>query len=151
MFDINLCDKDSCLNCSKLDPKDNSKRCMLFRARYERKKKNTQEERYQEAIDEAERSENENLSLDEIEAKVIPYFDKFFNFDKGIIDINLLATVLKREFDPPIKVGHNKIYRLRSQIEYDHPDLFPVAPDVNKDTVEKELEANGITESDEKN
>ena len=44
--------------------------------------------------------------MDEIEAKAILHFHKFFNKDKGIIDVDLLKVVLKREFK--INRGHNK-------------------------------------------
>ena len=130
LFDKNLCHRKSCLDCKKLNPKDKSKRCMIFRARYERKKIGTQEERYQEALDDAERLEYSKLSLDEIQAKVMLDFDKFFNKDKMDIDLDILAIVLKRNHK--IKLGHNKLYRLKKQIRYDYPDRFemPDAPTI---------------------
>lgn len=50
------------------------------------------------------------------------YFDKFYNPDRNIVDVDMLAIILKRECR--IKLGHNKLYRLKKQIEYDHPELF---------------------------
>ena len=61
------------------------------------KKANTQGERYAEALDEAEQKEASNLSLEEIEAKILDYFDIFYNFDKNEIDIDLLAMAVKRK------------------------------------------------------
>lgn len=122
LFDYNLCNKKSCLGCKKLNPKDKSKRCIIFRARYERKKIGTQEERYQVALEEAERLEYSKLSLDEVQAKVMIDFDKFFIKDKMDIDLDLLAIVLKRNHQQ--KLGHNKLYRLKKQIRYDYPERF---------------------------
>jgi len=122
LFDNNLCNKDSCLGCRKLDPSDYSKRCIIFRARYERKKMYTQEERYTIALEEAELKEYSKLSLDEIQARLMTHFDKFYFPDKDDIDIDLMAILLKRECR--IKIGHNRLYRLKKQIKYDHPNLF---------------------------
>ena len=134
MFDYNLCDRDSCLDCKKLDPSDKSKRCMIFRARYERIKSTTQDERYAEALDEAETKEAEKMSLDEIEAKILDYFDIFYNVDKNDIDIDLLAMAAKRKLG--VRLGHNKTYRLKKQIMFDHPNLFIEPPAENKDTIQ---------------
>lgn len=134
LFDNNLCDIATCLTCKKLDPKDKSKRCMIFRARYERKKLSTQEQRYEQAIDEAEQKEYSKLTLDEIEARVLQYSDRFIDVDKNKIDRNQLSIVLHREMN--IRVGHNKLYRLANLIEYDHPKLFPMPTPVNVNNVE---------------
>lgn len=132
LFDNNLCSKPSCLVCKKLNPDKKEKRCPIFRARYERKKILTQEDRYKIALEDSERQEHSKLSLDEIQAKAIDYFDKFYNPDKNIIDIDMLEIVLRRELK--IYVGQNKRYRLAKQIKYDHPDLFEIPPEINVDT-----------------
>ncbi len=107
---------------------------MIFRARYERKKAKTQGERYKEALEEAEQKEASKLSLDEIEAKIIDYFDIFYNVDKNDIDIDLLAMAAKRKLG--IRLGHNKTYRLKKQIMFDYPQLFAEAPPENVNTIE---------------
>ena len=141
LFDNNLCNKKSCLKgkgnhyCEKLNPKDKSKRCPIFRARYERKKLGTQEDRYSVALEESELKEYSKLTLDEIQAKAILEFDKFYNVDKNIIDIDLLAIVLRREHK--VRLGHNKLYRLSKQIKYDHPELFIIPDEINKNTPDK--------------
>jgi hypothetical protein len=122
LYDFNLCDKDSCLTCKKLNPSKKSVRCLIFRARYERKKIGTQEERYKVALEEAEDMEYSRLSLDEIQSKALLFFDKFYNPDKDDIDAELMAIVLKRE--KIARLGHNKLQRLKKQIQYDHPELF---------------------------
>lgn len=135
-FDNNLCDKPSCLKCRKLNPGDKSKRCIIFRARYERKKLETQEERYAISLEEAEQKEYSKLTLDEIQVRSLNHFDKFYKVDKNDIDIDLLAIILKRECN--IRIGHNKLYRLKKQIHYDHPELFDERTGIDKDNVEKE-------------
>ncbi len=133
MFDYNLCKRDSCLDCKKLDPTDKQKRCMIFRARYERRKATTQDERYAEALDEAEEKEASKMSLDEIEAKVLDYFDIYYNVDKNDIDVDLLAMAVKRKLG--VRLGHNKTYRLKKQIMFDHPKMFEEAPAENVNTI----------------
>lgn len=128
LFDNNLCDKKTCLTCNKLDPRDISKRCMVFRARYERKKIATQDKRYKDSLYEANIKDTSRMSIDEIELIAIDYFDKFYEKDKDKININLLKIVLKREHDPPIILGHNKLYELRDLIYYDYPKLFNIPP-----------------------
>jgi len=46
--------------------------------------------------EEAEQKEMSNLSLDEVEAKIIDYFDIYYNPDKNDIDVDLLAMAVKR-------------------------------------------------------
>jgi len=143
LFDNNLCSKKSCLKgkgnnyCAKLNPSDKSKRCPVFRATYERKKLTTQEKRYEIALEESERQEYSKLSLDEIQAKALDYFDRFYDVDKNRIDVDLMGIVLKREHK--IVLGHNRLYRLKRQIEYDHPNLFEVPETPNIKTKDAEV------------
>ena len=137
LFDNNLCSKDSCLTCPKLDPSDKDKRCMIFRAKYERIKSATQEDRYQTALEESEQKEYSKLSLDEIQAKLLNDFDKYYIQDKDDIDIDLMAIALKRIHH--IRLGHNKLYRLKKQIKFDHPELFSLSRTPNKNTPDKEV------------
>lgn len=121
--DLNLCDIPSCLDCKKLDPENPEDRCMIFRAQYERKKATKQESRYEQALADANRRETKNLTIQEIEAKAIKHFEKFYDSEKDKVDVNRLAVVLDREEN--IKnLGHNKLYRLKAYIELDRPDLF---------------------------
>jgi hypothetical protein len=144
LFDNNICAR-SCLKsqkksnyCLKLNPKDKSKRCPVFRARYERKKISTQTERYEIALEESEKDEREKLTLDEIQAKALNHFDLFYNVDKDKIDVELMAIVVKRKV-LGFELGHNKSNRLAKQIRFDHPELFNEAPAIHKDNVEKVL------------
>ena len=56
------------------------------------------------------------------------------NVDKNDIDIDLLAMAYKRKLN--IRLGHNKIYRLKKQIMFDHPNLFEEAPPENVNTIQ---------------
>lgn len=135
MFDNNFCSKPSCLTCRKLNPKVKADRCPIFRARYERKKMFTQEERYEQALDEAEQQEYSKLTLDEIEAKVILHADRFIDVDKCKVDRNKLDLVLRRVLK--LRIGHTKLYKLANLIEFDHPELLPEPPEIHKDNVDK--------------
>jgi len=77
--------------------------------------------------------EASKMSLDEIEAKVLDYFDIFYNVDKNDIDVDLLAMAVKRKLG--VRLGHNKTYRLKKQIMFDHPKLFEEAPAENVNTI----------------
>lgn len=123
LFDNNICDKLTCLDCKKLNPDEKDKRCMIFRAQYERKKAVTQEERYKISAEESEEKEANNVSTDELEAKAMTLFDKFYNKDKEDIDADLLKIILSKEFH--IKIGYNRAYQLKKLIKYDFPDRFP--------------------------
>jgi len=135
LFDNNLCNIDSCLACRKLNPKDTSLRCMIFRAKYERKKIKTQETRYEDELSKQELKQSANLSLDEVEKRVIEHFDKYYDPDKNKIDVNLLYVVLKRSCN--IEIGHSKLYKLSAQIEFDHPKLFIEPPEISRDNIER--------------
>ena len=132
LFDNNLCDRDSCLTCKKLNPRDISKRCPIFRARYERKKASIQDRRYADDLQEAKHKQADKMSIDEIEEIALPYFDKFYNEDKNKIDIELMAAILWRE--EKFRIGHNKLRRIAKQIIYDYPERFEPKPKVSKDT-----------------
>lgn len=135
LFDNNLCNRESCLDCKKLMPRDISKRCNIFRARYERKKANVQDSRYKDDLEEAKSKDSDKMNIDEIEQVALNYFDKFYDKDKDRIDVELMTVILFRE--EGIRIGHNKKYRLAKQIEYDHPKLFHEKPIINKDVAEK--------------
>jgi hypothetical protein len=136
LFDKNLCNKRSCLTCKSLNPDDKSKRCPVFRARYERRKFTTQQARYEEALEESEKKERSKLTLDELQAKSLEYFDKFYDVDKNKVDVEALVWIVKRKI-LGYDIGNNKAYRLARQITFDHPELFKPKPLINRDTVDK--------------
>ena len=120
LFDRHLCNKDSCLDCDCLQDEDNP--CQVFRADYERKKSETQEQRYEQQLAEAEAKEYSELTVQQIVDSVMPYLDKCLN-QYGRIKIPELKLVLQKELG--IRVGHNKSYDIRALIEYDNPEYAP--------------------------
>ena len=110
LFDNNLCDRDSCLGCPKLQNRDLTKRCNIFRSHYERKKASIQDKRYEDDIKDANFLDSKKMSVDEIEVIAMKYFDKFYIPDSNKIDVDMLAIVLKQS--EKLIIGHNKVYRL---------------------------------------
>ena len=126
LFDNNICERDTCLDCPKLMPRMKNQ-CMIFRAQYERKKSTTQQERYDRGIDEAENAEVSKMTDDEVEIRLMEHFDKFFNYDKLAIDVELLQVVHKRELRASL--GFNKARYFRKLIEYDYRDKIEALRD----------------------
>lgn len=118
MFDNDQCAAPTCLGCKWLE--HDKYQCQTFRAGYERKKAVTQEQRYDQNMEEAERKETSELTLDQIEFKLAPYLDQFMAENKeGKLEANLvkLKTILKRKLG--ISIGHNKSYDLKGLIDFD--------------------------------
>ena len=116
MQDNNLCSMPTCLGCEYVSPKDPAMRCQIFRAQYERKKANTQEDRYEQALDEAETKEIENLTINQLETIAMTYLDDILNDDGTISQPKLKVVLFRKE---GIKIGHNKSYDLKALMEYD--------------------------------
>lgn len=75
-----------------------------------------------------------NLTLDEIQSKELN-FDRFYDADKNKIDVGLKATILKGKCN--IRLGHNRLYRLKRQIEFHHhPQLFEILKKPNVETTD---------------
>lgn len=115
MFDSHLCQRDSCLDCKKLD------NCNLMRAQYERIKATVQDERYATAYETASRKESQALTDVEIEKMVYKLKDKYVN-DDGKIDVTLLRIVAREELG--VIIGHNRAYRMKKALKYHHPEEF---------------------------
>jgi len=119
MFDWKLCPKDSCLDCKKLTHPTNP--CQIFRARYERKKASIQDQRYEQAMDQAEQRESSLLTDDQLEKLLRSHRARFTNED-GHIDVDLLRIVCQRILH--VKIGHNKAYRVAKMLKFDYPNEF---------------------------
>lgn len=115
MLDQELCKRDTCLDCKDLMA------CQIFRARYEKKKANIQEDRYGQALDQAAQKESMLLTDEQLEKKVLPFADEYTDPD-GKIDVDMLRIVSKRKVR--IKIGHNKAYRIAKMLKYDYPNRF---------------------------
>jgi hypothetical protein len=110
LMDNDLCNKDSCLDCRKLDT------CSIFRAQYERKKRDAQYEKYEQSKQDALLKESRGLTLDQIIEKVYP-LKEYYTDPEGNIDVKKLRLILR---EPPhnIIIGHNKAYDIKTLLEY---------------------------------
>lgn len=113
LFDNDLCNLPSCLDCPKLN-----EGCMIFRAQYERKKAEHQDERYSQALDMATTHETKQLTFNQI--KVIAYANVEIQKEiKENENVNaLLLRVILREQEGII-VSKNTAYEIRKAIMRD--------------------------------
>jgi hypothetical protein len=114
-FDSQLCSKDSCLGCKKLD------NCTVFRAGYERKKKDTQVIRYEQAKDQAQAKESSELTEAQLEKILMPEIQLLLNEKSGKLDVSKLRLLLRKN---GILISSWKAYQLKGNIEAAHPELF---------------------------
>lgn len=121
-FDYHLCKKDSCLGCKQLDPKDHSKRCPIFRAQYERKKKTTQYERYEQAKDQALLKESQDLTEKQIEEMLVPHLDELISDRTGKISTAKLRLHLRK--NEKVRISTWKAYQIKGNIEAQFPEKF---------------------------
>jgi hypothetical protein len=112
MFDRHLCNKESCLGCEYLFNQEQT--CQIFRAKYERKKDETQEERYEQDLVEAKRKEGTRYTNAQIAEIAFPQL-KEFTKPNGKISAPQLKALL--ELDHSIIVGNNRSYDIIAVIE----------------------------------
>jgi hypothetical protein len=115
MFDNDLCNKDSCLGCKKLEA------CQIFRAQYERKKKSIQLERYEQGKEKAEHIESQELTEQQIESILMPQIEKLKSEKNLKLDVNKMRVFLREE---GIRISAWKTYQMKGLIEAAHPELF---------------------------
>lgn len=113
---VDKCNKDSCIGCQKL------KKCPEFRAIYECKKATIQEERYEQAEQEAAKIESQELTDNQLEKIIYEDLKDKVLDENGEIDARLLRVVLLRE--KRVKIGYNKCYTIKKLLEYDYPNEF---------------------------
>jgi len=114
-FDSHLCSKDSCLGCKKIEG------CQVFRAQYERKKRDTQMVRYEQAKDQAQQKESNELTDAQLETMVWNNIDKVLNA-KGKLDVSKMRYFLRDEFKVHLSIW--KGYNIKGLIEAAHPERF---------------------------
>ena len=116
-FDYHLCKKDSCLGCkSLLDG------CPIFRAQYERKKRGTQFERYEQAKDQAIMKESSELTEKQIEDIFLPLLDELLSERTGRISTAKMRLFLRRE--QRVRISTWKAYQIKGNLEAQFPDKF---------------------------
>jgi len=83
------CPKKTCLGCKQLSS------CQKLRAKYERKKEETQLSRYDEGLELARKMEEREVTLEDIAKKIIGFKDKYFI--KGRIHNTRLKVTIQQE------------------------------------------------------
>jgi len=111
--DSDKCQHESCLDCPKLQE------CPLFYAQYERKKATIQEGRYEQARDNAERTETSMKSDSELEQMAIGLKDKW------LIDGKVHAEKLRIALQETqhANISANRAYHLKALLEAHHPEF----------------------------
>lgn len=108
MFDGDKCAKDTCLGCKSLPI------CQIFRAQYERKKRDIQFERYEQGKEEAQRKESSELTERQIEDIIEPVMDTLLT-EKGFIDVVKIRLHLREKHG--ISVSSWKAYNIKRSLE----------------------------------
>ena len=116
-FDSKRCDIQSCLDCKNMDT------CELFRAQYERKKREVQFTRYEQAKDQALVKESKELTESQIEEMLEPYLRELLSEKTGKISVSKLRLHLRMQ-NPPVIVSTWKAYQIKGNMEAKHPELF---------------------------
>jgi hypothetical protein len=122
MLDWDLCQRDSCLDCDKLNPKNPADQCQIYRARYERKKASIQEVRYAQAAQTAEETEARELTNDQIAEMLIEYKDQLINQETGRVDADMIRIIAKEKLG--CVIGHSRSYTLVKLLKYKWPQTF---------------------------
>jgi len=122
-FDSHLCKRDSCLGCKKMgDPADPQETdCQIFRAHYERKKRETQFERYEQAKDQALAKESQDLTEKQIEEMLLPSVDELLNEKSKKLDVSKIRVFLRKM---GIIISTWKAYQIKGNVEAMNPELF---------------------------
>ena len=114
ILDFENCDRDTCLDCTKLEAlkKGEKESCTLLRALYEVKKDKIQSMRYE--MDEAKARilESKDLTIEQLCILAKPYEKDYTDDDK--INVNKLQYIFNKL---GIKIGHNKAYTLKTYMD----------------------------------
>lgn len=121
-FDRNRCSRDSCLGCPQLAPEDPEKQCKIFRAQYERKKRSTQFERYEQAKDEALQKEAKELTEKQIEEMALQYISEIVDENTGKVSVPKLRVILRKKCN--VRLSTWKAYQIKGNLEAQYPEKF---------------------------
>jgi len=115
MMDQDQCQKNlggkarkSCLGCKLIET------CQVFRAQYERKKRDIQDSRYERAKEDAEKGEAKILSISELENLATELKDQWLI--EGRIHVQRLRIALREVHG--IQISMNKAYELKAALEF---------------------------------
>ena len=95
-FDVELCQKDSCLGCKQLDPEEGDA-CPVFRAQYERKKRDIQMERYEQGKDQALAKESSELTEEQLSEMLLPHLKELLSERTGELSVDKMRHWLELE------------------------------------------------------
>jgi len=129
-FDLDQCQKNSCLGCKKL-----LKGCQVFRAHYERKKRSIQFERYEQAETQAQTIESKDLTEQQLEEMLLPVVAQLLNKKESGLDIGKMRVYLRNE--EGVYISSYKAYAVKHNIENTHPNLFEAIETLQKDPIRK--------------
>jgi hypothetical protein len=110
------CNRDSCLDCDKLEI------CMLFRAKYERQKRDVQMPKYAQLEQQARARESKELTIEQIGELAYPLRAQYQK-PNGEIDTKKLRLAL-RMCDSHVIVSANKSYDVKTFMEYRYRNDF---------------------------
>ena len=112
MLDLDLCNKPSCLGCGDLAT------CNVFRARYEKRKAETQDRRYEQGMMQAAKIEHKDLTDSQIETLSMNIRELWCK--KGKVDVNALLISLHDTYNLDLSITH--AYKIRALLEAHHGD-----------------------------
>lgn len=112
---VGTCKRESCLGCRKL------KSCREFRAVYERKKAIVQDERYQQAEEDAGKIEAKEFTIQQLGEIAYALRSQFID-DEGKINVKTMRYVLRKKLNLFISVG--KGYDVKEWLVNEYKDVF---------------------------
>lgn len=115
LMDHELCNKDTCLGCKKLND------CGIFRALYEKKKASIQESRYAQELEKAQHLESKEFTFKDLVNIAYEHRAEYVDSDTHKIKIAKLKLALREQ---GISLGINKAYELMEKLEKDYPNEF---------------------------
>lgn len=111
------CTRTTCLGCRSLSS------CDMLRAKYERKKEETQLSRYDEGLELVSKLETKELTFSQLEKEAFLLKEYYLNDDKTI-NVNKLLVCLLDKLG--INCSLSKGYRLKTALETHYPQEFHV-------------------------
>jgi len=106
--------RSSCLGCKFIET------CQVFRAKYERKKRDVQDERYEQAREQAQKVEAKVRSIPELERLALSIKDLWLVDDR--VHVQKLRTALSDSYG--IQMSLDKSYRLRTALEVHNEEIL---------------------------
>jgi len=100
---------------------------LIFRAQYERKKRDIQDTRYQESLERFTEKESRELTDSNLEELLLEIPGDIVN-EKGDPEATLIRIRLEDKWD--IKIGRNRSYKLAKALKIHYPNRFNIEAQV---------------------